>query len=146
MKREKWLRAELTIQGWAGAQLSLLGTNGVDTLGRRTHNSLFEIAKGKEWRKGWERGRKAEAANTPPTKQQAMEEKAEAANTPPTEPQAGEERAEEAKTPPTEPQAGEEEKTQAEEGKKGAPELSKWKKMLEELWVFLAKMTNPETH
>ena len=125
MKRAKWLRAELTIQGWAGAQLSRLGTNGVDALGRRTHSSLFEIAKGEEWRKGWERGRRAEAANTPPTKPQAMEGKAEE---------------------PTEPQAGEEEKTQAEEGKKGAPELSKWKKMLEELWVFLAKMTNPETH
>jgi len=53
VKRAKWLRAELTIQGWAGAQLSLLGTNGVDALGRRTHNSLFEIAKGEEWRKGW---------------------------------------------------------------------------------------------
>ena len=89
---------------------------------------------------------KAEAANTPPTKPQAGEEKAEAANTPPTKPQAMEERAEAANTPPTKPQAGEEEKTQAEEGKKGAPELSKWKKMLEELWVFLAKMTNPETH
>ena len=103
---------------------------------------MFEIAKGEEWRKGWERGRRAEAANTPPTEPQAGEEKAEAANTPPTKPQAMEGKAEE----PTEPQAGEEEKTQAEEGKKGAPELSKWKKMLEELWVFLAKMTNPETH
>ena len=55
-------------------------------------------------------------------------------------------KAEEANTPHAQPQAGEEEKTQAEEGKKGAPELSKWKKMLEELWVFLAKMTNLETH
>ena len=56
MKRAKWLRAELTIQGWAGAQLSLLGANGVDALGRRTHNSLFEIAKGEEGTERVERG------------------------------------------------------------------------------------------
>lgn len=155
-----------------GIEDDLHGTQLAQTSQERDDDFYLELM-GRLYRKKGETGEgrtkaEAEAANTPPTKPQAVEGKAEVAKKTqageekaeePTEPQAGEERAEEAtelqaeeeraeaaNTPPTEPQAGEEEKTQAEEGKKGAPELSKWKKMLEELWVFLAKMTNPETH
>lgn len=155
-----------------GIEDDLHGTQLARTSQERDDDFYLELM-GRLYRKKGETGEgrtkaEAEAANTPPTKPQAGEEKAEKAPKPQAmeeraeaapkpqameekaeaakKPQAGEERAEAANTLHAEPQAGEEEKTQAEEGKKGAPERSKWKKMLEELWVFLAKMTNPETH